>query len=117
MAVLALAVLGPSLAFGTSNLFLASPKGRAFVAARIQRTIQLETSVQGSTWSPWNGFTVYGLLIKQPASLRKVVSAPMLTAESIRIHPDWRAMAKRRIVIRGIEIHKPDLAAKPIPLR
>lgn len=110
LAVLALAFLALPLAFGVSNLFLVSTKGRAFVAARIQRTIQLETTVQGCTWSPWNGFTVYGLLIRQPTPLRSAVSAPMLTAESIRIHPDWRALLKRQIVIRGIEIRKPDLA-------
>jgi hypothetical protein len=108
LAVLALAVLGLPLAFGVSNLFLLSPMGRDFVAGRIQRTIQLETSVRGSTWSPWNGFTVYGLVIKQPPPLRKAVSAPILNAETIRIHPDWRALAKRRLAIRRIEIRKPD---------
>lgn len=110
VAVLAIAVLGPPLAFGVSNLFLMSPKGRSMVAARIQRAVQLETSIQGSTWSPWNGFTVYGLLIKQPAPLGKALSSPMLAAESIRIHPDWRALLDRRLVIRGVEIRKPDLA-------
>ena len=87
-----------------------SPKGRFFVAARIQRVVQLETSVQGGTWSPWNGLTVYGLLIQQPAPLRKTISAPMLMAESIRVHPEWRALLDRRLAIRGIEIRKPDLA-------
>lgn len=115
LAVLALVVIGLPLAFGVSNLFLISPKGRAYVAGHIQRALQLETSVQGSTWSPWNGLTVYGLLIKQPAPLQSVVSAPMLTAESIRIHPDWRALAQRRIAIRGVELRKPDLAL-PIEL-
>lgn len=114
-ATLALALLGPPLAFGISNLFLISPKGRSLVAGRIQRIILLETSVQGSTWSPWNGFTVYGLLIQQPAPLQQAIPAPILTAESIRIHPDWRVLAKRRIAIRGIEIHKPNLAV-PIEL-
>jgi hypothetical protein len=110
LAFLALAVLGPPVAFGISNLFLMSPKGRSFVAARIQRVIRFETSVQGSTWSPWNGFTVYGLLIQQPAPLGKAISAPMLSAESIRIHPEWRALLDKRLVIRGVEIRKPDLA-------
>ena len=110
LTVLALAVLGPPLAFGISNLLLMSPKGRSFAAERIRRTIQLETSVQGCTWSPWNGFTVYGLLIKQPAPLSKAITAPMLAAESIRIHPDWRALLGRRLVIRGVDIRKPDLA-------
>lgn len=111
LAVLATAVLGLPLAFGVSNLFLISPKGRSFVAGRIQRAIQLETSVQGCTWSPWNGFTVYGLLIQQPAPLRKAITTPMLAAESIRIHPDWRALLGKKLVIRGVEIDKPHLTA------
>jgi len=115
LTVLALAVLGPLLAFAVSNLFLLSSKGRSYVAARIQRVIHLETSVQGGSWSPWNGFTVYGLHIKQPEPLRNAIPAPMLTAETIRIHPDWWALAKRRLVIRSVEVHKPDLAL-PIEL-
>lgn len=51
LAVLAIAVVGPPLAFGLSNLFFMTPKGRSFVAARIQRTIQLETTLQGLTWT------------------------------------------------------------------
>ncbi len=109
LAALAIAVVGPPLAFGLSNLFFMTPKGRSFVAARIQRSIQLETSLQGSTWSPWNGFTVYGLLIKQPAPLNKTISTPVLSAESIRIHPEWRALLNKKLVIRGVEIQKPHL--------
>lgn len=109
-AALALALLGPPLAFGVSNLFLASSKGASLVAGRIQRVIQLETSVQRCSWSPWNGLTVYGLLVNQPAPLRQAIPAPMLKAESMHIHPDWRALSKRRIVIRGLELRKPDLA-------
>ena len=65
-----------------------SPKGCSFVAARIQRAIQLKTSVEGCTWAPWAGFTVYGLLIKQPALLSKAISTPMLAAISKRIQTD-----------------------------
>ncbi len=106
---LAIAVIGPPLAFGISNLLLMSPKGRSFVAARIQRSIRLENSVQGCTWSPWNGFTVYGLLVQQPDRLSKATPTPILAAESIRIHPDWQALLDKRIRIRGIEIRKPEL--------
>jgi hypothetical protein len=114
-AALATGIGLPLLAFGITNLFLLSPMGRTYVASRIQRTIQLETSVQGCTWSPWNGFTLHGLLVKQPAPLRKAISKPLLTAETIRIHPDWRALLKRKISIRGVEILKPDLSV-PIEL-
>ena len=92
-----------------------SSKGRSVLAARIQNIIHLETSIQGSSWSPWNGLTIYGLSIKQPAPLSKAISRPMLSVESIRVYPDWRALLKKQLVIRGIELQKPDLTI-PIEL-
>lgn len=115
IAILATAVLLPPIAFGISNLFLISPKGCAYIASHIQRRIALETSVQGASWSPWNGFTIYGLNIAQPAELRKAIPAPLVTVQSIRIHPVWTALLKRKLSARRIEILKPDLSI-PIEL-
>jgi hypothetical protein len=115
LAFLALVFLGPPIAFAASNLLLMSSKGRSVLAARIQNAVHLETSIQGSTWSPWNGLTIYGLVIRQPAPLRKAVPRPLLSVESIRVHPDWRALLKKQLVIRGIELRKPDLTI-PIEL-
>jgi hypothetical protein len=114
-AFLAFGIGLPLVVIGTSNLFLISPKGRTYVASLIQRKTQLETTVQSCTWSPWNGFTIHGLLVEQPVPLRKAIPKPLLTAQSIRIHPDWRALLGRKILIRGIEIVKPALSV-PIEL-
>ncbi|QTN34065.1 hypothetical protein HZ994_17650 [Akkermansiaceae bacterium] len=115
LAFLALALAAPPLAFGISNLYLVSPKGRAFIAAKISRLLPLETSVQGATWSPWNGITVYGLRAEQPPALRKAFGRPLVSVESVRIHPDWMELARKRLSIKGMEIVKPELCI-PIEL-
>ena len=128
-AVLTIAVFGPPFAFSVSNLFLMSPKGCSFVTARTQRAIQHETSVQGCTWWPWAGFTVYGLLIKKPAPLRKAISTPMLAAISKRIQTDssprltplstpQRAVLNMRVFgFPGKVFYQSNPAAKPVLIR
>jgi len=36
-----------------------SPEGRVFLANRIEAVCGFDTSVQGASWSPWNGITVW----------------------------------------------------------
>ena len=115
LVLLGLAILTPALAFGISNLFLVSPKGKAFLASRIERKLHLETNVQGASWSPWNGITIYGLRVEQPEQLKKAFTKPLLSVQSIRLHPDWLALVKRRLELKGIEVVKPDLTL-PIEL-
>ena len=115
LVLIGLAILTPALAFGISNLFLVSPKGKAFLASRIERKLHLETNVQGASWSPWNGITIYGLRVEQPEPLKKAFTKPLLSVQSIRLHPDWLALVKRRLELKGIEVVKPDLTL-PIEL-
>lgn len=109
LALLGIAIIGPLIAFGISNLFLLSPKGRELIAGKIGNRLHLETSVQGATWSPWNGITVYGILIKQPGVLRDAIGIPLLTVQSLQVHPSWQALLKRELAIKGVEIVKPEL--------
>jgi len=113
--MLGIAILAPLLAFGISNLFLVSPKGRAFIAERIERRLSFETSIQGTTWSPWNGITIYGLRMEQPGTLRDAFDKPLISVQSVSIHPDWLALLRKKLVLRGMEIMKPDLCV-PIEL-
>ncbi len=107
---LALAVAIPLLAFGLSNLYLASPKGRAFVASKARERTGLETSVMGSSWSPWNGITVYGIRIEQPGPLKTAVTSPLLQIESASAMPVWRNLVlHRKLLLKGIELHNPKL--------
>ena len=109
LALLILAILVPVLAFGLSNLFLLSPKGRQFLAGKVENRLLLETSTQGATWSPWNGITVYGIRVEQPEVLREAIGRPLLSVQSVRIHPDWSALLKKRLTPKGMEIVKPEL--------
>ncbi|MEP2774746.1 MAG: hypothetical protein ABJQ29_05935 [Luteolibacter sp.] len=111
LAALALPIAG----FGLSNLFLISPKGRTFIASRIAARIGMETSVQGTSWSPWNGITVYGLRIEQPMELRDAISRPLLTVQSIHLDPVWKQLVRKRLDLKGIDIVKPDFTL-PIEL-
>lgn len=105
-----LAVAIPLVAFGLSNLYLASPKGRIFVASEIRERTGLDASVMGSSWSPWNGIHVYGIRIEQPGALKTAVLAPLLLIESIRLDPAWRPLVlHRQLLLKGIAIHKPKL--------
>ncbi|MGJ8644352.1 MAG: hypothetical protein ACSHX9_13170 [Luteolibacter sp.] len=105
----------PIVGFGLSNLFLVSPKGRKFVSSHISARIQLETSVQGTTWSPWNGITIYGLKVKQPEELQEAISRPLLSIQSIRLDPVWTQLVRKRLDLKGIDLVKPDFTL-PIEL-
>ncbi len=113
LAVLLLfAVSAPFLTLGLSNLYLVSPKGRMFVASEISQRIGLETTVKGSSWSPWNGITLYGMRVEQPPQLAPVLDVPFLTVESIQLTPVWKALIKnRRLLVKKIDIRKPKLNA------
>jgi hypothetical protein len=115
LALFGLAFLAPLLAFGVSNLFLVSPKGRALIADKISRQLQLEAKVQGATWSPWNGITIYGLRLEQPDLLRKSFKKPLLSVQSVRIHPDWSALREKTLSLKGMDVVKPDFTI-PIEL-
>ena len=112
---LVLAFSLPLLAFGISNLYLVSPKGRAKIASMASARLGLESSVAGATWSPWNGITLYGLRIEQPAPLRAAVPSPLLLVESIRVVPAWRMILSKQLLIRSMDIVRPQLTI-PIEL-
>ncbi len=108
LALCGLLLLSPLIAIGISNIFLLSPKGRSLVAAKIAQRIPFETSVAGSTWSPWNGFTVHGIRVEQPEELRVLIARPLLTVQSVTIHPDWMALAGKKLLPKGVDIVKPE---------
>lgn len=110
-----LAVILPLAGYGLSNLYLMSPKGRDFLASRISGISGLDSSVEGASWSPWNGISVYGLRIEQPGPLRKAIASPLVSVESARISPEWKELAKRRLIIRAVELRSPRISA-PVEL-
>lgn len=107
VAALALAVAIPLVGFGLSNLYLASPKGRIFVASKIKARTGLDASVMGSGWSPWNGISIYGIRIEQPGPLKTAIPSPLLRIESFHAKPAWKTLVTtRQFLVEGIELHK-----------
>ena len=97
----------PFVLFGLSNLWLALPWGRHWVAAKVSSRIGSEARVAGSSWSPWGGVCINGLVIEQPEALKSTLREPLFTAESIRVSPVWRAWLQRRIEVHSIEVESP----------
>lgn len=107
--LLLLGLLLPALAFGLSNLWLASAWGRATLAGRIQQRCGLETRIGSASWSPWNGITLGRVELAQPATLRAQVGEPLLEIDSVRIQPVWLALLKRQLSIRVLTVNQPKL--------
>jgi hypothetical protein len=102
-------VLLPPVAFGLSNAWLAMPWGRAVLAGEVAKRCGLETTIRRASWSPWNGLTIGGLVIRQPAALRVQAPEPLLEAERIHIRPDWAALLRKKPRLREVTIERPTL--------
>lgn len=97
----------PPLGFALSNLWLASPWGGSWLAAKIQRRCGLETRVGGASWSPWNGVTVREVVISQPAELQTFVREPLARIVRLRFTPVWRSWLHGRLAVRDVTIESP----------
>jgi hypothetical protein len=98
----------PPLAFALSNLWLASPWGRTWLAAKIQlHSGGLATRVGGASWSPWNGVTLREIVISQPPELSAAIAFPLVRISSLRLTPVWRALLRRRWALRDAVIDSP----------
>ena len=97
------------LAFAASNLYLMSPPGRTRIGNELSSRLHLETTVQGASWSPWNGVTIYGIHTRQPEQLREAIHAPFLLIRSVRVVPDWKRLLHRSLIIREIIVLDPEL--------
>jgi len=103
----------PLLAFFLSNLWLATPWARRWIAAKIEHGTGLETRIGSATWSPWNGASLHAVELLQPAALRAAIPKPFARIDSIRLAPVWRAWLRGRLEVRSITLDTPDLT---IPL-
>jgi hypothetical protein len=98
----------PPLAFALSNLWLASPSGRTWLAAKIQlHSGGLATRVGGASWSPWNGVTLREIVISQPPELSAAIADPLARISSLRLTPVWTALWHRRWALRDADIESP----------
>lgn len=98
----------PPLGLALSNLWLATPSGRAWIAAKIQPHCGgLETRVGGASWSPWNGVTLREIVISQPAELREAIAEPLVHIGSLRLMPIWRACLRGHLVVSAAQLESP----------
>jgi hypothetical protein len=104
----------PLLLFFLSNLWLALPCGRDWVAGKISARLGFQARISNASWSPWRGVSVSGLVIEQPEDLRGGVHEPLFAAQSIRIWPVWRAWLQKRMEVHSIEVDSPRLV---VPLQ
>jgi hypothetical protein len=107
--LLILAIVLPPAAFGLSNLALDSHRARTWISHKIQARTTLETSIDGVSWSPWNGVTVRGLTMLQPEPLRKLVEKPLVRITQIRVRPVWETLVTKEPEIRDISLTEPKI--------
>lgn len=91
------------------HLWLASPHGCRWVAAKIRSRTGLEARVTGSTLSPWNGLSIRGVELLQPAPLRASVREPLLRIERIGIDPVWKSWLRGRPELKSLTLESPRL--------
>ncbi len=99
----------PVLTFFLSNLWLATPWARRWIATKIERATGLETHIGSATWSPWNGASLHAVELLQPAALRAAIPKAFARIDGIQIAPVWRAWLRGRLEIRSITLDAPDL--------
>jgi len=94
----------PFLAFALSNLLLASSWGRGKIERKIQAISGLETHIDGASWSPWNGASLYSVRLLQPHPLRPYVKEPMIAARRVKVMPVWKAWLSGQRQMDSIEL-------------
>jgi hypothetical protein len=100
----------PLAVYLLGNLWLLSPPGRGWVAAKIQARVRLESKLGGVTISPWNGVSLHDLQILQPEPLRNAISQPLARIHLVRLTPVWRAWMRGKLELRAVELDSPQIA-------
>ncbi|RYD31851.1 MAG: hypothetical protein EOP85_22330, partial [Verrucomicrobiaceae bacterium] len=106
--VLVLLAASPLLLLVALNLVLCTPWARGWIAKKIgQRAGGLEATMARASWTPWGGITVGGIELLQPPPLRAAVKQPLVSVESVKADPVWRAWLRGRQEISGLVIDTP----------
>ncbi|WP_052574016.1 hypothetical protein [Haloferula sp. BvORR071] len=97
----------PPLLLGLLNLVLATPWGRARVAAQITQRCGLEASLGHASWTPWSGVFLGELRLLQPPPLRDTLDRPVLELRGLRVFPQWKPLLKGHLRVAEIRIERP----------
>jgi len=107
--VLVAAVLLPLILFGLSNLWLATPPGRSWIAGRVSKSIGLPARVGPGSWLPWDGLCLRNIVIERPAALAGEKPEPILTVVRLKVAPHWEELTRGHIAVGRIEVDEPML--------
>lgn len=103
------AVLLPLLLFGLSNLWLATPPGRSWIAGKVTRSIGLPARIGPASWLPWDGLCLREIVVDRPAELAGAGAEPVLTVGRVKVVPHWGELARGRVSVGRIEVEEPAL--------
>ena len=97
----------PAAAWLLGTVWLSSPSGRDWIAAKIQGRTGMEARVGGASISPWNGVRLDQVELLQPAPLRPAVKEAFARIDSIRLIPVWSSWLRGRLELRAAELDSP----------
>ncbi len=89
------------------NLLLATPWARGKVARMISARTGVEAVVGRLSCTPWGGFVVRDLRLRQPPGLQDAVEDPVLEVRRIEVVPRWRPLLKGKLEFSEIRIEQP----------
>ncbi len=99
----------PAAVFLLGNLWLASPFGCAWLAAKLQGRTGLETHVGGVSVTPWSGVVIRQIEMLQPAPLQAAVKQPLCRIEELRLTPVWRSWLRGKLELQSISLDSPQI--------
>lgn len=100
-------VVVPLGLFGLSNLWLATPPGRSWIAGKITRATGLPARVGPASWLPWDGLVLRRIEIERPPQLVVADSGLLLEVERIKVEPHWRELWRGRVAVGRVVVDAP----------
>lgn len=105
--LLSLPVALPAVGFVCLNLWLASPPGRGWIAAKVQRRTGLEARIGNASLTPWGGVRLHDLELLQAADFRDSMQQPLARIASVRLTPVWASWLHGKRELRAAELDSP----------
>jgi hypothetical protein len=103
------ALLLPCAGFFLSNLLLNSGSIRHRIEQKITARLGLTCQLDHASWSPWNGISLTGITVSQPAQLQATIAHPLAHIRAVIIAPVWRAWLRGRLEIHTVDLDSPEL--------
>ena len=100
-------LLLPVALFLLIQILLATPWAKGELCKRLGKRLGTEVSIDALSWTPWSGFRLVGLEVAAPPGLDS--PKPVLEVDSIRVWPDYAALATGDVAIRGVDVDRPEL--------